>query len=359
MKQGMKLGMQELKNVILGGTILGSGGGGDPKKGTKYAEIAVKYSDLYLRDINDFDDDGILITASLVGAPKAPNQYMTGANLVRAVELFQERSGVKIAGIITNENGGEASVNGWLQASVLGIPLIDAPCNGRAHPTGVMGSLSLHTMPDYVTTQACVGGDPSAGRYVECVFSGSVDATSKLVRMSSVEAGGLVGVARNPVTVAHAKKHAAVGGLTHAVKTGEAFYKGLETSPERAVEEVMQFLGGQIVARGAVSDFTLKTEGGFDVGYGRVDDVELTFWNEYMTLDRAGERIATFPDFIMTFDAKTGEPLPTSRVEPGMEIYVCTTKAKNLKLSSTMRDKGLLAQCEGIVGRELVKYLEL
>lgn len=357
MGKGIKLGLQELEYAITGGCILGGGGGGNAEKGREYAGIAVQYSDLYLHDINDFDDEGTIVCASLVGAPAAKDQYMKGCDLVHTVELFEMNSDVEIAGIITNENGGEATINGWLQASVLGIPLIDAPCNGRAHPTGVMGSMNLHKQEDYITTQVAVGGNPNTGRYIECVFTGSIDATARMVRQASIEAGGLVGVARNPVSVAYAKRNAAIGGVSHAIYTGEAFARGLEKSPEKAVEEAMQYLKGQIVARGEVRDFAIKTEGGFDVGAGKVDDVELTFWNEYMTLIKGSERIATFPDLIMTFDAATGRPLPSSQIQAGMDIYVATTKAANLRLSPTMFDEGLLKTCEDIVGLELVPYL--
>ena len=85
---------------------------------------------------------------------------------------------------------------------MLGIPLIDAPCNGRAHPTGVMGSLNLHRDPNYITTMTCVGGRKELGRHVECTVTGSIDHCSKLVRAAAVEAGGLVAVIRNPVKLA-------------------------------------------------------------------------------------------------------------------------------------------------------------
>ncbi len=39
-----------------------------------------------------------------------------------------------------------------------------------------------------------------------------------------------------------------------------------------------------------------------------IDGFEMTFWNEYMTLEKDGERYATFPDLIMTLDAKTARP---------------------------------------------------
>ena len=356
----LKLGQKELENAIVGGVILGGGGGGDPAKGRKHAQVAVQYCDLFLHNIENFPDESVVITASLVGAPKAPEQYATSKDYVRAVELFQntyDKPGAPIAGIITNENGGEATVNGWLQSAILGIPLIDAPCNGRAHPTGTMGSMNLHKNPGYITMQTAVGGNPQTGRYLECVLRGTVGYTTPLVRQASVEAGGMVVVARNPVSIAHAKANNAIGGIAHAISVGEAFYSGLAVSSEKAVSAVMERLGGQVLAKGTVRDIEIRGEGGFDVGFAMVDDMELTLWNEYMTLDKGGERLGTFPDLIMTFDAKSGQPLPSSVLAQGMEIFITLAPAANLKLSSTMFEADLIEDCESIVGKELVRYM--
>lgn len=358
-KKGIRLTEKELKNALVGGTILGGGGGGSAKKGEQYAKIAVAYNDLRLVDINDIPEDELLLTASLVGAPAAVNQFLYPADFARTIELLQKNSDVKIGGIITNENGGEATVNGWLQASMMGLPLVDAPCNGRAHPTGVMGSMNLHKQKDYVTMQACVGGNPETNSHVECFFTGSIEHTSKLVRMASVEAGGLVAVARNPVTAAYAKENAAVGGVSHAIRTGEVFNKGLETSVEQAVNDVCAFLEGKVIAKGAIEEYELKYEGGFDVGYVKVDGLELTFWNEYATADKDGQRISTFPNLIMTIDANTGVPVTTAMLKKGMEVYVITTDKKNLCLSPTMYEPELLQTVEDIVKKEIVKYLEV
>ena len=92
---------------------------------------------------------------------------MTPKDIAKTVEILQKNCDFHIGGIITNEQGGEATVNGWLQAAVTGLPVVDAPCNGRAHPTGVMGSMNLHKIPDYTTVQACVGGNPDTGNHIE------------------------------------------------------------------------------------------------------------------------------------------------------------------------------------------------
>lgn len=135
----MKLNREILKYALMGGTILGGGGGGSRELGKEAAGIALEYGELNLVDIHEVADDTLIVTASAVGTPAAVEKYVKPRDYVRTIEILQENTGLKIGGIITNENGGAATVNGWIQAAILGIPIIDAPCNGRAHPTGTMG----------------------------------------------------------------------------------------------------------------------------------------------------------------------------------------------------------------------------
>ena len=64
-----------------------------------------------------------------------------------------------------------------------------------------------------------------------------------------------------------------------------------------------------------VSEFELVTKGGFDVGRVVVEGAEMTFWNEYMTLERGNERLYTFPDLIMSFDRTSGMPITTAEIK--------------------------------------------
>ena len=84
----------------------------------------------------------------------------------------------------------------------------------------------------------------------------------------------------------------------------------------------------------------------------------MSFWNEYMTADGPdGQRVGTFPDLIMTFDAQTGRPTPTSDLTTGQDIYLIHVDASRLKLSTTMFDQDLLAEVEGIIHRPIVDCL--
>ena len=350
---------QSVHWAALGGAILGGGGGGSAETGAQIGNLAVQFSPLRLTPVDGVDPDAVIVTASMVGAPAAKEKYVSPADQLRCVELFTQKTGLKLGGIVPNENGGGSTFNGWLQAAVLGIPLLDAPCNGRAHPTGVMGSLNLHRDPGYVTTMTCVGGREELGRRVECTVTGSITHCSRLVRASAVEAGGLVAVVRNPVSARLLRENSALGGISHAIETGRRYAQGLERSVDYAVDAVTDFLGGQVLTRGTVEDYRLRSEGGFDVGTVKVCGYEMSFWNEYMTVDGPdGERVGTFPDLIMTIDARTGRPTPTSDLSPGQEIYLIRTGCRNLMLPAPMIDRELLAEVEEIIHRPMLAHVD-
>lgn len=348
----VKITNKKLESALIGGCILGGGGGGAIDKGRLLAEEALKMGDIVLKSVDDFSDNELIVTVSGVGAPAAKDSYAATDDYIKVVKLVQEKFPHKISGIITNENGGGATANGWIQSMALSIPIIDAPCNGRAHPTGLMGSLNLP--PDYNSIQGFAGGNPKLGNYVEGVVSGSVEKTAKIVRQGAVEAGGLVVVARNLVTVGYIKKHAAIGGISKAIELGEFFFKGLEKSTKNAHIEVANYLKGEIVCSGKIKCYRLETIGGFDVGSVIVDGYEMTFWNEYMTIEKKGKRYFSFPDLIMTFSKITGLPLTTAELKENMEVVVIATDKKNIPLSSTMYNKEILKEVSLIIGKDIV-----
>jgi DUF917 family protein len=169
-----------------------------------------------------------------------------------------------------------------------------------------------------------------------------------------MEAGGLVAVARNPVTAAHANHNGAPGAIRQAMAVGEAL---LRHQGEAAIAAVVDELGGKIIASGPVTACSLATTGGFDVGTVIINDrCELTFWNEYMTLERDGERLATFPDLIMTLDAKTARPLVSASIQKGQMVCAIAVPREKLILSTTMHSEKLLKPIEDIIHKPIWPY---
>jgi DUF917 family protein len=100
----------------------------------------------------------------------------------------------------------------------------------------------------------------------------------------------------------------------------------------------------------------LQTVGGYDVGSLRVADVELSFWNEYMTAERGAGRLATFPDLIATLDAKSGDPVVTAELTDGRELLVVAVPKARLILGAGIRRPESLAPAEAAVGRSLAEW---
>lgn len=353
------------KAAVIGGTLLGGGGGGPREMGFALSRLAIEAGRPKIVSIDDLNPDAILITVGLVGSPASKSSYVEPVHYVRAVELLADQIRQPIAGAITNENGGVGTVNGWFQAVILGIPLVDAPCNGRAHPTGVMGSMGLDLLENYLSFQAFAGGGGRCS-YVEGVVRGQLTAAAGIIRAASVAAGGLVAVARNPVAAQYVKKHGAPGAIREAIEVGELVLRHQASGGRPVAEACAAYMGGHVLIEGRVTECELATRGGFDIGVVIVSDgnssVRLTFWNEYMTADimtglGRRNRLATFPDLIATLDRQSGWPMTTAEICEGSDVVVLVVPRSNLKLGSTMKRRDLLEEIERVTGETILEHL--
>lgn len=353
-----------IEPLLIGGTILGGGGGGSLEGGKKIAMAAFSNGTPRLIAIDELQDpDDIVVSVSAVGAPAATGKFVQAKDYNRVVELMTKELPKKPAALITNEMGGGSTFNAFIQSSSLGIPMVDAACNGRAHPLGTMGSMGLSESETYTSIQTSAGGNPETNQYMEVVVRGSVKKTSSIIRSTSVQAGGLIVVARNPVPVNYIKEHAAIGSLTQALEVGMAYLAG--NSPFEKIENAVKFLGGQIICSGPISAFDLQTTGGLDVGSVTIaadaTEYKMTIWNEYMSLNELKSgRIYTFPDLIMTFDAVTGFPLTSAELaqkKKNLEIVIIAVPYKKLLLGSGMFEKSGYEAIEEAVGIEILPYV--
>ncbi|MEM2333954.1 MAG: DUF917 family protein [Candidatus Caldarchaeum sp.] len=343
--------------AVLGGAFFGGGGGGEISLGLKYAKLAVESGDVIIVDIDEVTE-GLIATASIIGAPSAREKHVSAKHILKSAEMLIDMSGEYITGFITSENGGMSTVNGWIPSAFMDIPVVDAPADGRAHPTGVMGSMGLHKVKNYVSIQAAVGGREESGQYVEVFAKGSLDKVDKIIREASVQAGGMVAVTRNPVSPNYVKENAAVGGLKLAIEVGKIFQK-YRGDGERIVENIVKKTAGKLIDSGVVESVTLESKGGYDVGTVQVRGVTgtylLTFWNEYMTLEKnKNERLATFPDLIVTLSSETGLPIASAEISKGQKITIVIVPREKIPLGSGVRDIDLLKRVENIIQKKMV-----
>jgi len=360
MQRGMYISEENLEQAVYGGCILGGGGGGWIEDGLVRGRLALSMGRPRLLPLDYCQENEIIATVSGVGAPSSTEKYVEPVHYLKTFELLQQVSQYKISGLMTNENGASGTVNGWLQSVVADIPVLDAAGDGRAHPTAIMGSIGLYNRPDYISYQAVVGGDPQKNRYIELILKGDFNRVAALVRQASIEAGGIVAVARDPLPISYIKENAAVGAITHALKVGEIFLENRSYGAKKCAEIVTNFMGGKYLGEGTVSEISYEMKNGFDIGTIIISNGyhkwEVCFWNEYMCIEEEGERLATFPDLIMTFSDHNCKPVVSAEVQKGMELHLTAVPQKNIILGESMKRPEVYKVIEKATDKKIICY---
>jgi DUF917 family protein len=342
-------------NAVWGGSVLASGGGGWVDHGTLMGDLATRVGRPILCTADELDDGDVVVTVTAIGAPASPNLEIRPLDYVRALQLVAAELDFPVEAVMTAQNGSSTTLNGWIQSSILGVLVLDAAGDVRAHPTGKLGAMGLTTRPGYETVQAVAGGNRELCGGLEVVVRGQVIATSNVLRDVCVRAGGFIAAARHPVEAAYVKEHAALGAVSYALALGSA----MRAAPDAlsVISAAIGATGGRVVARGPVKQVDpLRTEGGFDHGSYSIDGHLVRYLNEYMTVDIDGERVSTYPDVIATLSLDDGRPVSIADMTTGREVALFVIDQTLLPLSTSTRDRFALEEVEQIMGVDLVGY---
>ncbi len=228
----------------------------------------------------------------------------------RAVEALSRHIGKKIDAVIRFEPAGQ-TLNTFLAAAELGVPVVDACLAGRAVP-----ELSMQT-----SFAAGVNTGPGAlvTRWGDVVYLDKVvddHRIEDLARAFAVASGGGASMAYNPMPGRQLKK-VVIGG---DVSTSIVYGRALREARQRGADPVAALLSaskGFKLFQGVVTKADMKGDGGFtwwDVelrgsgaytGHGYkvfVKNENLLGW-----LD--GQPDAMSPDLIVNLDPKTGDTI--------------------------------------------------
>jgi uncharacterized protein len=343
-------------DAVWGGSVLACGGGGWVDHGMMMGELATRIGRPVLCSAGELDAADVVVTVTAIGAPASPNWEIRPLDYIRALQLVAGELDRPVAAVMTAQNGSSTTLNGWVQSAVLGVKVLDAAGDVRAHPTGKLGALGLTTRDGYQTVQAVAGGNRELCGGLEAVVRGQVIATSDVLRGVCVRAGGFIAAARHPVEAAYVRENAALDAISYALSLGSVMRQAAPAA-EAVIAAVAAATNGRIVGQGrARAVDPLHTLGGFDHGAFGVGGCVLRFLNEYMTVDCDGERVATYPDVIATLSADTGRPVSIAEMRKDREVVVLAVDRSCLPLSSSTRDRFALEEAEQIMGTELVRY---
>ncbi len=358
---GRVLTAADVEFAVKGGSVLACGGGGWPEHGRELGNLAVTIGRPELVTLDEVADNAWIATAAAIGAPAGLTDWqMLGMDYVTAARLLQETLGAPLYGLMIGQNGMSSTVNAWLPAAVLGLKVIDAVGDVRAHPTGDMGSIGLAGRPE-PTIQTVAGGNRKRNAYLEATFRGATAKVSPILRAAADAAGGFIASCRNPVSAGYVRQHAALGGISLALALGRAIQDAEARGGRATIDAICAHLHGEIILSGRVVGKTLQyiASTAFDVGQIRIDggteQAVLHVMNEYMAVDGARSRLATYPDVITTLSTE-GAPVSAGRVEVGMDVHVLRVAKRHLPLSSSVSDPSVYPIVEKTLGIDVASY---
>ena len=357
---GRILTADDIEPAVRGGSIFAAGGGGWADHGRMLGKAAMAWGEPELVGMDEVPDDAWIATAAAIGAPAGTTQWeMRGEDYVRAVELLQEALGAPLYGLIVGQNGMSSTLNAWLPAAALGLKVIDAVGDMRAHPTGDMGSLGMAASPES-TIQTAAGGHRASNAYLEVVTRGATAVVSPILRSASNMSGGFIASCRNPLRASYVRAHAALGGISKAITLGQSILEA-ESRSACVTAAICTATNGLLLASGTVVDKSVVYTGeAFDIGTVTLAQgprrFRLHVMNEYMAVeDGDGVRLATFPDVITTLDAE-GRPVSVGQVTMGMHLSILHIAKTNIPLSSSVLDPSVYPAVERALGIPLAEY---
>jgi len=341
-----KLDPAALEAAVLGGLVLSAGGSGlaSSERPRKLGDAALEAGSVYLQPMERFADDDVLLVATAVGAPGHSAARTEPRDALDAARALMEASGCEPKGVIPGHVPG---LYAWIIAAALEIPLADAATNGRAHPTVKMGGMGLASRPDAILWQA------GCARGLRVVVQGDLMKTSNVMRAAAVQNGGLINAVRGPFAAGFVRRNGAPRSISFALELGEAM---LAAQGSARVAAAARFLNGQVLAHGEVNENTVSYSGGFDVGTIRIGEVVLGVYNEFMTADAHGKRLASFPDFLGSLDPDSGAPIAISALKPGTRVAIVATSMRNIPLGAGVFDPAVYPEVEAAMGVELASH---
>jgi hypothetical protein len=347
----------DIEAGLIGGLFLSAGGSGrnavDKNRGL--ARMALDYGGVRLVGLDELDPHALVITATAVGAPGFANWAIKPRDSINAARRLLKQLDQPPVGVICGHVPG---FNAWLVAAALGIDYVDAASNGRGHPTVKMGGMGLASRLDLSITQVGISGSKVENSEFAVVAEGDIVRTSNVMRQAAVANGGLIYAARGPLTAGFITENGASGAITFQLELGRAM---LVAKGADRVRATVDFLGGELLVEGEVVENTVTYGGGFDLGRmvvrGPNGDATLGVYNEFMTADIGGKRVATFPDMIGTLDPVTGDVVSISESKPGSRVAVIIAHRSKFPVGKGALDPAVFPEVEQVMGVDMRSYL--
>jgi DUF917 family protein len=355
-----ELTFEDARAATIGGLVYSAGGGG-LESGLEAARSVFRTGRVVFVGLDELEADDQVMVMTGVGRPGLDTQLVWPSDGLRALELACEAwdgHGAIVGTMSAHPGAGLA--DSWL-ANALNrdLAVVDCAANGRGHPTVAMGGMGLASRSDISVIQAAVGGLDELHGHVEIVARGPIGVVSSMLHHASSETGGILRATRGPFAVEFLREHGAVGTVSACIRLGKAMIAAEGEGGEAMISAIRDTLGGRELGRGPLRATNVAAHENWDVGRLEIDSgsqLVIHVCNEYMAADIDGERVATYPDLIITLAESDGMPTPAAHREPGERMVVLAVRRDLIPLGAGVWEAAVYREPERLLGIELVAH---
>jgi len=331
------LNIEEIEYLIIGATILGVGGGGDPKKGLEMLlEDINSGRKHFLIDPSEIPKDSITASAYFCGAIPKPGKIekrkeFPKENMIKSLEILEKYLSKKVSALVPTELGGGNTAIALHLASMLNIPTLDADIVGRAVPELVHSTYNIYDIP---VSPAVISND--LGDIIIFEKYSSIMQYEKIVRDLSIKMGGHVFVIDSPIIAEIANKYTIKNTLSKCIELGAAIVKANKDKND-PIKAILNTLNGILLFKGFIKKYDLNEKEGFLIGTIEIEGIEkykkqiLKIWvkNENIIAWINEKPIAMSPDLICMIDDK-GYGIVNSNLKKGLKVSIIGVKSPDV-----------------------------
>ena len=332
-----KLTLQETEDILVGCTILATGGGGGLEVGLDAVkEIFKAGKEFKLLDFNEINEKAYYVTTALTGAvsddavlPAKEEIKMLG----HSVEVLEEYMGIEFEGILSTEYGGGSVGEGMAVAAMLDKCFVDCDAAGRAVPMMQQSTYNITNQPMCPFSVATKYGDAAI---VTKVLND--ERAEAIARTIAVASGNIVALSDHPIKGENLKNAVIPSALSYAEKVGKAQREAVKKGKD-PVQSIIEEGQGYLLFKGIVNkESQWETKDGFTFGKMCIDGIDefdthnfqTWYQNEHLISWKNGKAYVTCPDLICVVDNKTGYPITNPDCKPGDEIAILGFKAPEI-----------------------------
>ena len=316
------LSKKDLTNLIIGSTLLSTGGGGSFLSAKKLTGKIKKIPKL--AGLDELKDDSLVVTVFGVGGKENCNPAVTSKIALRSFEnIFRK----KIAAIIPVEIGPLATIVGVFAASVNNLPVLDADIVGfRSSPEVFLETI---TMANLSREPSVIANDK--GDILILYKSKNIKTTEDIFRNFAALSGGDAFVAGYPLTVKQIRSVVANGSIRASIKIGGQL--SLLKRNKISLSDFCRKNGFKILGEGKIVKEEKIVKKGFSFGKLQIinkaakTNFQIFTKNENIVLLKNKRVILTVPDSICLLNKKTLTGILNFENNLGKEVFILGRKA--------------------------------